>query len=255
MAIDTLTDREWKVRLLFLEEVRDFLADIETEVLGLSDRGLQKSAINKILRAAHSMKGGAAMMGFQTLSELAHQLEDFVKILQAKNQTAIAPEMESLFLGAIDGMGKVSSIHKQRKLPDSDWLQEHINPSFQQLHAILGDLSSHDEASLLAEEVGQDMRVLMFATEVDACLNRLAGVLSDPNSKVLKEEFELTSQEFGCLGEMLELPAFSQLCEEIGQALAEKNNNLREVTTAALSAWRRSQALVLSSLYVGQGQN
>ena len=249
MATNTLTDREWEVRLLFLDEVKDFLADIETEILGLSDRGLQRSAINKILRAAHSMKGGAAMMGFHALSELAHRLEDFFKILQANNQTAIAPDMESLFLAAIDGMGKVAKIHKQRKIPPENWLQEHINSPFQQLHEILGDLSAQDEASLLSEEAGQDMRVLMFATEVDACLERLTNVLADQNSQVLREEFELTSQEFGCLGEMLELPAFSQLCAEIGTALANKDHNLQEVTTAALEAWRRSQALVLVSQF------
>jgi chemotaxis family two-component system sensor histidine kinase/response regulator PixL len=249
MATNTLSDREWEVRLLFLDEVRDFLADIETEVLGISDRGLQRSAINKILRAAHSMKGGAAMMGFHALSELAHRLEDFFKILQASNQTAIAPEMESLFLAAIDGMGKVASIHKQRKKPDNGWLQQHINQPFQNLHEILGDLSAQDEASLLSEEAGQDMRVLMFATEVDACLERLTNVLADQNSQVLREEFALTSQEFGCLGEMLELPAFSKLCEQIGTALADEDNNLREVTTAALEAWRRSQALVLVSQF------
>lgn len=249
MATNTLTDREWEVRLLFLDEVKDFLADIETEILGLSDRGLQRSAINKILRAAHSMKGGAAMMGFHALSELAHRLEDFFRILQARNQTAIAPDMESLFLAAIDGMGKVAKIHKQRKIPPENWLQEHINSPFQQLHEILGDLSAQDEASLLSEEAGQDMRVLMFATEVDACLERLTNVLADQNSQVLREEFELTSQEFGCLGEMLELPAFSQLCAEIGTALANKDHNLQDVTTAALEAWRRSQALVLVSQF------
>ncbi|OYQ65681.1 hypothetical protein B9G53_06395 [Pseudanabaena sp. SR411] len=249
MATNTLTDREWEVRLLFLDEVKDFLADIEIEVLGLSDRGLQRSAINQILRAAHSMKGGAAMMGFLALSELAHHLEDFFKILQASNQTAITPDMESLFLAAIDGMGKVAKIHKQRKIPPEDWLKEHINQPFQQLHEILGDLSAQDEASLLSEEAGQDMRVLMFATEVDACLERLTNVLADQNSQVLREEFELTSQEFGCLGEMLELPAFSQLCTEISTALANEDHNLQEVTSAALEAWRRSQALVLVSQF------
>ena len=249
MSANTLTDREWEVRLLFLDEVKDFLADIEIEFIGLSDRGLQRSAINKILRAAHSMKGGAAMMGFQALSELAHRLEDFVKILQVNNQTAIATEMESLLLAVIDGMGKTASIHKQRKTPNEEWLQENIYPPFNRLHEILGDLSSHDEASLLSEETGQDMRVLMFATEVDACLDRLTNVLADKNSQVLREEFELTSQEFGCLGEMLELPAFGRLCEEISSALADHNNDLREVTSSALEAWRRSQALVLVGQY------
>ena len=249
MATDTLSDREWEVRLLFFDEVKDFLADIESEIIGLSDRGLQKSAIDKILRAAHSMKGGAGMMGFMALSELAHRLEDFVKILQAKKQTAIAPETESLFLAAIDNMGKTAAIHKQRQIPDHDWLQEYINPPFNHLHDLLGELSTQDEANLLSEESGEDMRVLMFATEVDACLERLTKVLADQNSQVLREEFELTSQEFSCLGEMLELPAFSSLCEQISSALAAKDNNLHEVTTAALEAWRRSQALVLVSQF------
>ena len=130
---NTFSDREWEVRLLFLDEVKDFLAEIETEIIGLSDRGLQRAATNKILRAAHSMKGGAAMMGFHALSELAHRLEDFVKILQVNNQTAIAPEMESLFLAAIDNMGKTAEIHKQRQTPDHNWLQECINPPFNHL--------------------------------------------------------------------------------------------------------------------------
>ena len=247
---NTFSDREWEVRLLFLDEVKDFLAEIETEIIGLSDRGLQRAATNKILRAAHSMKGGAAMMGFHALSELAHRLEDFVKILQVNNQTAIAPEMESLFLAAIDNMGKTAEIHKQRQTPEHIWLQEYINPPFNHLRELLGELSTQDEANLLSEESGEDMRVLMFATEVDACLERLTNVLADQNSQVLREEFELTSQEFGCLGEMLELPAFSSLCEQISSALAAKDNNLHEVTTSALEAWRRSQALVL----VGQFQ-
>ncbi|PZV12272.1 MAG: hybrid sensor histidine kinase/response regulator [Pseudanabaena sp.] len=250
MAIDTLSDREWEVRLLFLDEVKDFLADIESEIIGLSDRGLQRSATDKILRAAHSMKGGAAMMGFLALSELAHHLEDFVKILQVNNQTAIAPAMESLFLAAVDNMGKTANIHKQRQNPDEVWLEENVNLPFKHLREILGELSTKDEASLLSEEAGQDMRVLMFATEVDACLERLTQVIGDRDSQVLREEFELTSQEFGCLGEMLELPAFSRLCQEISSALAEQDNNIHEVTTAALEAWRRSQALVL----VGQFQ-
>ncbi|MBD2178019.1 hybrid sensor histidine kinase/response regulator [Pseudanabaena sp. FACHB-1998] len=244
-APPTFSDREWEVRLLFLDEVKDFLVDIETEVLGLSDRELQRSSINKILRAAHSMKGGAAMMSFNTLSDLAHRLEDFFKILQSKHQTEIPMELESLFLSAIDGMRKISTIHKQRQTPKEQWVTDEILPPFKRLREILGDLSVQDEANLLSEEAGEDMRVLMFATEVDACLERLTNVLADPNSQVLREEFEITSQEFGCLGEMLELKAFTSLCEGVTKALENHDNDLREVTYSALEVWRRSQALVL----------
>jgi len=249
MPISTLSDREWEVRLLFLDEMRDFLADIETEVLGLSDRGLQRASANKILRAAHSMKGGSAMMGFDALSEFSHQLEDFFKILQADSQVMLTSEMEALFLESLDGIGKVASIYKQRQSPDPAWIAQEVSKPFRQLRDILGELSAHHEASLLSEEAGQDMRVLMFSTEVDACLNRLTDVLADPYCQVLREEFEITSQEFGCLGEMLELPAFTNLCQEISQALASDDVDIHAVTTAALEIWRRSQALVLVSQF------
>ena len=255
MATNTLSDREWEVRLLFLDEVKDFLVAIETEIIGMSDRGLQRSAADKILRAAHSMKGGAAMMGFQALSDLSHSLEDFIKILQTSQQTTITSAIEGLLLAAVDNMRKTANIHKQRQTPSQNWLDTQINPPFQQLRSMLGELSAKDEANLLSEEVGQDMRVLMFSTEVDACLNRLADVIADPHSQVLREEFELTSQEFGCLGEMLELPAFTQLCHEINEALSDLDHlnsahNLAEVTFSALETWRQVQALVL----VGQFQ-
>jgi chemosensory pili system protein ChpA (sensor histidine kinase/response regulator) len=54
-----------------------------------------------LLRAAHSIKGGAAMMGFETLSELAHRLEDLFKVLK-KQKPSTDDELESLLLDAID---------------------------------------------------------------------------------------------------------------------------------------------------------
>ncbi|MDX2255351.1 MAG: hybrid sensor histidine kinase/response regulator [Pseudanabaenaceae cyanobacterium bins.39] len=244
-----LTDRDWEIRLLFLEEVWDFLADIETELLGISDRGLSREASQKMLRAAHSMKGGAGMMGFKSLSKLAHRLEDFFKILQVDYQQAIAPEVERLLLQAITCLRKVAQIHKNRQVPDQGWLQKHIEPPFQQLHQILGDLSEQHEADLLSSESGLDVRVLMFSTEVDGCLNRLKEVLVDSHTQVLREEFHLVSQELGCLGEMLDLSNFQNLCQEITQALVQDDLDLRLVATSALEMWRRSQALVLAGQF------
>jgi len=40
---------------------------------------INDNQMDAVLRAAHSIKGGAAMMGFQTLSHLAHRFEDFSK--------------------------------------------------------------------------------------------------------------------------------------------------------------------------------
>ncbi|CAN1211032.1 hybrid sensor histidine kinase/response regulator [Tumidithrix helvetica PCC 7403] len=241
--------QEWKIRLQFLDEARDYLNEIEAEVLGMSDRGLQRQSIDKVLRAAHSVKGGAAMMGFESLSEIAHRLEDSFKVLRVGKTELITGEVEGLFLKALDTMGQVAVKHKQQSEIEPIWLEENALPTFARLQELLGELSAQDETAALSAEVGQDMRLLMFETEVDACLQRLEGVIADPDTKVLREEFAIASQELGCLGEILDLPPFVSLCNEITETLEANTHDLREVAVAALDIWRRSQALVLVSQF------
>ncbi|NJM57668.1 MAG: hypothetical protein HC857_09850 [Synechococcales cyanobacterium RU_4_20] len=76
-------DQEWLVRLQFLEEAQEYLSTMESELLGLSSKGVTQEGYNSILRAAHSIKGGSALMGFAELSQVAHRLEDFFKVLRA----------------------------------------------------------------------------------------------------------------------------------------------------------------------------
>jgi len=237
-------EQEWKIRLQFLDEARDYLGEIESEVIGMSDRGLPRQSIDKVLRAAHSVKGGAAMMGFEPLSEIAHRIEDSFKVLRI-GKSEITTEVEGLLLKVIDTMGQVATKHKQQLKIEPIWLEENALLPFTRLQELLGELSSQDETAALSVEAGQDMHILMFETEVDMCLQRLERVLADRDTKVLREEFSIASQELGCLGEILDLPAFVTLCEGITETLATATDNLREVAIAALDFWRRSQALVL----------
>ena len=78
MYIDPeLRDRVYQ---LFSLEVPKMLQTIETELVTLSvDRSAAK--INSLLRAAHSIKGGAASLGLEEIGMLAHQIEDIFRVL------------------------------------------------------------------------------------------------------------------------------------------------------------------------------
>ncbi|MCJ2542381.1 hybrid sensor histidine kinase/response regulator [Thermostichus vulcanus] len=241
-------DREWEVRLQFLGEAQTYFDTIEAGVLGLATQGLDRSRADRILRAAHSLKGGAAMMGFPVLSELAHRLEDYFKILQVDPCKADA-NVERGILAGLDWMRQIAQHHRQQQPLPEAWVTEQVQPIFDQLKQQLGELQPEDVASLLSAEAGGDMRVLMFETEVDACLQRLEGVLAHPEQPCLREEFLIASQELGALGEMLDLPAFTTLCRSLAQTLEatpiEAKEQVLPLAQAALQAWRRSQALVL----------
>jgi len=85
-------DRELEIRRQFLDEAQEYLDTLDATILGVSNHPIDSSKANAALRAAHSIKGGAGMMGFQVLSELAHRLEDSWKVLRLINRLQLHPD-------------------------------------------------------------------------------------------------------------------------------------------------------------------
>ena len=242
-------DKEFEIRLQFLEEAQDYLNIIESVLIGLATAHVDNQQIDAVLRAAHSLKGGAAMMRFQTLSDLSHRMEDFLKVLKTQNFSTDAA-LESLLLAGVDCLRQVIAQNRQGledfRDVDEQWLETHINQVFEQLNQYLGAPQAEDTTTLLLPEDGQDdMLALIFETEVEGCLQRLESVLADSNNPCLLEEISIMTQELGGLGEMLQLNAFSSLCESITQHLEATPERVEEIARLALQEWRRSQAALL----------
>lgn len=240
-----LQDKELEIQLQFLDEAQEYLTTIEAALIGLADAGIDNQKINAALRAAHSVKGGAAMMGFQALSHFAHRLEDCFKVLKVQKQMiAIDGELEHLLLTGTSCLEQIIEISRHRRTPEEDWIDTQVTPVFDALHDRLGDPQAEDANSVLSPEEGQNIIPMIFETEVEGCLQRLEAALEahDPG---LREEVDILTQELGGLGEMLQIPAFSQLCQSIAQHLTAAPDRTEEVAAAAIQAWRRSQALIL----------
>jgi len=239
-------DKELEIQLQFLEEAQEYLDTIESALIGLAGNHIESQQMDSILRAAHSVKGGAGMMGYQTLSHLAHRLEDSFKVMKVqRNSLNVDAELEGLLLGAVDRLSSVLSLNRQGTDADPDWVSRIATPVFDQLHDRLGDPVEEDASSMLGAEDGTNVAALLFETEVEGCLARLESVVEDPQAPCLEEEVSILAQELGGLGEMLQLEAFSSLCESVVQSLEAAPDQVREIAKAALQAWRRSQALVL----------
>ena len=242
-------DKELEIQMQFLEEATDYLNTLEGVLLELNTNNrISPEKINAALRAAHSIKGGAGMMGFRALSDLAHRLEDSFKVLKTrKNSLEIDTELQSLLLSGVDWLRQIVELLSEGNSVDEEWLSTFCYPVFEELHARLGDPSPEDAASMLSPEDGQDIIPLLFETEVEGCLQRLESVLADSAQPCLKEEVAIMAAELGGLGEMLQLPAFTQLCESVTNHLeAGDPSQIETIARAALEAWRRSQALVIT---------
>ncbi len=244
-------DKELEIQMQFLEEATDYLNTLEEVLLEINATNrIELDKINAALRAAHSIKGGAGMMGFRALSDLAHRLEDSFKVLRTrKNSLEIDTQLQSLLLSGVDWLRQIVELLSEGNVVEDDWLATFCYPVFDELHDRLGDPTPEDASTILSADEGQDIIPLLFETEVEGCLQRLESVLADSQQPCLREEVAIMAAELGGLGEMLQLPAFSQLCESIAHHVAATvtDSEVEQIAQLALQAWRRSQALVLTN--------
>jgi chemotaxis protein histidine kinase CheA len=90
-----------KILGYFIEEAKEHLETLEQGILDLGNLVNDTEQINEMFRAAHSVKGGAAMLGYSSIQKTAHRLEDAFKILK-ENRIPVDQKLESLFLRGYD---------------------------------------------------------------------------------------------------------------------------------------------------------
>jgi two-component system chemotaxis sensor kinase CheA len=83
---------------LFLSESRENLSEINNALLEL-ERGGSDTAIARLFRAVHTMKGMGAAMGYTSVGELSHELESLLDKLRSGTLVVTRPIIDTLFAG------------------------------------------------------------------------------------------------------------------------------------------------------------
>ena len=243
-------DNDKRIPLKFLDESEDCCDRIEATVLGLANTIPNPQAIDEALRAAHSVKGGAAMMGFAPLSHVAHQLEDFFKILRVRyHSKSINIDVETLLLAGVDCLRQVGDLHRQEQLVDEAWLATQSQPIFDRLRQHLGDLRPEDEDALLSQEGDVDPGILLFEGGVNEALDLLDRQFDLAPAQLL-QELQATAEELSDFGRMAKLDRFVDLCQSVkSQSQSISAPQALELTYRAIKVWRKAHSLVLLSRF------
>lgn len=90
---------------LFISEALEHLADIESDVLALEEAGANADPelLNKIFRAAHSIKGSAGFLELSNIGKLAHCLENVLGALRT-GELVLSGDMVSTLLAGFDSL-------------------------------------------------------------------------------------------------------------------------------------------------------
>ncbi len=240
-------DNDKQIPIKFLDESEDCCDRMESTVLGLAHTIPNPQELDKALRAAHSIKGGAGMMGFIPLSQVAHQLEEFFKILRVRyHSKSISTEVETLLLQGVDCLRQVSDLHRHGQLIDEAWLTTQSQPIFDRLRQHLGDLRPEDEDALLSQEGDVDPAILLFENGVKESLDHLDRQLELLSPAQLLQELQLTADELSDFGRMAKLDRFVDLCQSVtSQSQIIDTAQVVQLTRQSLKVWRKSHAVVL----------
>ncbi len=85
----------------FVQEALELLESLNENFVELEKDPGNKDLLNTIFRAAHTIKGSAGFLGFQSIVELAHSAENILNKLR-QGEIFLTPNMMDCLLGAMD---------------------------------------------------------------------------------------------------------------------------------------------------------
>jgi len=126
----------------FLEEARENLAFIEQNIESLGDGDAE--LLNAIFRAAHTLKGGSGIVGFESVKEITHSAEDLLDMLRA-GKLSFEPQMTDALYDAFDEvMNLVEAAEQNEDIVDAD--EEIVSNIKSTLEGLMGKDSSAEVA-------------------------------------------------------------------------------------------------------------
>ncbi|HSM83311.1 MAG TPA: Hpt domain-containing protein, partial [Nodosilinea sp.] len=230
----------------FLEEAPELLQTIEAGLLRLRSQR-DTAEIHQIMRAAHSLKGGAASVGLEPIKAIAHRLEALFKALYS-DAVILDAELENQLLQAFDCL----------RLPLTQQLTQggfDGNAALAQAEPVLQSLEQH-LATAMAEtenfipsssDLGFDMATSIFEIDVQQGLDHLAAVLESPEAHEVAGELRAQAEIFMGFAELLDLSGFAHIAQTALQALAANPAQAVEITRLAVADFSQGRAAVLSA--------
>ncbi|HXX27221.1 MAG TPA: chemotaxis protein CheA [Terriglobales bacterium] len=110
-------ERSQELRELFFETSEELLQSLNEEALKLEKQPGDGEIVRTMRRIVHTLKGDSAAVGFQELSELAHEFEEAL----AMEATAAHASLAEIAFAAVDMFGDMLGAHRnQADLPSAD---------------------------------------------------------------------------------------------------------------------------------------
>ena len=181
------TANQQRILGYFIEEAKEHLQTLEQGILQLSTSVRDTEKVNEMFRAAHSVKGGAAMLGYTSIQKTAHSLEDSFKILK-ENPINVDQKLETLFLTGYDYLQDlIERLESSADFSDGDAAEilEQSEANFLLLQKYLAELLSG----------GGVTTNINIPQQVTANLKQMLQIFKQPDSPENRQKLQILCQK------------------------------------------------------------
>ena len=176
------TANQQRILGYFIEEAKEHLQTLEQGILQLATSVQDTETVNEMFRAAHSVKGGAAMLGYTSIQKTAHRLEDSFKILK-DNPVDVDQKLETLFLNGYDHLQDlIERLENSADFSDGDAIEilQQAESNFAVLDQYLQQLLSGGSSE--HEDISQ---------KVTTILKQMLQIFKQPDSPESRQKLHL----------------------------------------------------------------
>ncbi len=229
----------------FLTEAQDLLRTIEQHLLTLR-QSRTPAQVHELMRSAHTLKGAAASVGFDSIKSIAHSLEEVFKALY-KPEVNIDAELEALLFEAYECLRvPLARAIAGESSQDAALVTKSADAVFARIKAKLGQHFDPGAALPTSADLGFDIVRSLFETGVRERLEQLENALNTQNTTTIAQVLQTQADVFVGLAESLNLPGFGAIAQNATVALRQHPNQAVEIAQAALADFRQGQMAVLS---------
>jgi len=255
-------DQQQRIMGYFIEEAKDHLNTIEQGLLNLQSTIEDPEMVNEVFRAAHSVKGGAAMLGLNAIQRVSHRMEDFFKVLK-ETPIRVDQKLENLFLRTFDALQELlGQLQGPFGLTEdaSNQILANVEPTFEELEQHLNQLagvpaSALPEISISAftletpvatGQIDESLEQL-FRHEVPLRLREMLQLFKQADEDlVARQQLQELCRSLSNLGEQYQLRPWCYLIDTARRAIADPDNRYRVLAPIVIKDIKLAQELVLA---------
>ena len=213
---------------MFLAEAQEHLQELNLAIVRLEEDPKDRETVDEIFRAAHSLKGMSATMGFAQIAKLTHEMEDVFELLRQRGE-GLTREAIDTVLACLDALtASFESIEADG--------EEALDPTplVERLHSLVRARTAEQELERVATTPVPDV-VLDIATR-----QRVLHIVAVLDDQVLMPAVR-AHMAFAAMGEHGELIASAPPVDEVEQFSGQRieawiaSEHEEEAVTATVS--------------------